>query len=341
MSDSLRLAIPSTGALHEGAGELLASSDAAVSRVNTRRYTAAMPSIPGIEVIYQRQSDITSLIDNANSDLGIVGLDRYLESRQEDGVSLVLASDLRFGNAKLQLAIPEEWGDVVSVYDLADVAVDFHRAGRSLRVATKYPRLVRRFLQRQGITYFKLVGINGALEAAPKIGYADVIADISDSGNTLRENNLRPLSGGTVTASQAIMICNAKSLADSELKLDLTRRLLERIEARLNSRDYRRVTANVIGDSEDDVARRVLAVPELSGMAGPTVSKVFTNDSMSWYAVQVVAKQCDVLRVVDHLRDLGGSGAAVTEIEFLYQRQSELYSDLVSRLGDMQNRGAI
>lgn len=341
MTDTLRLAVPSTGALYEGAGQLLASSDAAVSRVNTRRYTAEMPSIPFIEVIYQRQSDITSLIDEGNTDLGIVGLDRYLESRQEDGVSLVIAPDLKFGNSRLQLAVPEEWEDVVSIYDLADVAVERHWEGRSIRVATKYPRMVRRFLQRQGITYFTLVGINGALEAAPKIGYADIIADISDSGNTLRENNLRPLTGGTVTESQAVMVCNAASLVNSGVKLDLTRRLLERIEARLASRGYRRVTANVIGESEADVASRVLEVPELSGMAGPTVSRVFTNDSMNWYAVQVVAKQRDVLRVVDHLRDLGGSGAAVTEIEFLYQQQSQLYSDLVDRLDDMQKRGAI
>ena len=237
MTDSLRLAIPSTGALHDGTGRLLESSDAAVSRVNTRRYTAEMPSIPGIEVIYQRQSDITSLVDSGNADLGIVGLDRYLESRLEDGASVVLAPDLRFGRSELTIAVPEAWVDAMSIYDLADIALEFHEKGQSIRVATKYPRLVRRFLQRQGVTYFTLVQLNGALEAAPKIGFADVIADISDTGNTLRENNLRTLAGGVVTRSQAIMVGNAEMLAGSDAKLQLTRQLLERIEARLASRE--------------------------------------------------------------------------------------------------------
>ena len=332
--------MPSTGALHEGTGRLLESADAAVSRVNTRRYTAEMPSIPGIEVIYQRQSDITSLVDGGNADIGIVGLDRYLESRLEDGTSLVLAPDLRFGRSQLCIAVPEAWIDATTIYDLADIALEFHGRGTSIRVATKYPRLVRRFLQRQGITYFTLVEINGALEAAPRIGYADVIADISDTGNTLRENNLRTLSGGIVIQSQAIMIGNGELLAH-QTKIGLVRQLLERIEARLASRDYRRVTANVRGESEAEIAKQVLAVPELAGMTGPTVSRVYSDDTDNWYAVQVVARKEDIVRVVDHLRSLGGHGAAVTDLEFLYQAKCQLYGNMMANLAAMQEQGKV
>ena len=300
-----------------------------------------MPSIPGIEVIYQRQSDITSLVDGGNADIGIVGLDRYLESRLEDGSSLGLAPDLRFGRSQLCIAVPEAWIDATSIYDLADIALEFYERGTAIRVATKYPRLVRRFLQRQGITYFTLVTINGALEAAPRIGYADVIADISDTGNTLRENNLRTLTGGIVTESRAIMIGNGELLAASETKLRLVRQLLERIEARLASRKYRRVTANVRGETEGQVANLVLAVPELAGMTGPTVSRVYSSDADNWYAVQVVARKEDIVRVVDHLRGLGGHGAAVTDLEFLYQAQCELYSNLLCQLDAMRNEGKI
>lgn len=344
--------MPSTGALHDGTGQLLESSDAAVSRVNTRRYTAEMPSIPGTEVIYQRQSDITSLVDGGNADIGIVGLDRYLESRLEDGSSLVLAPDLRFGRSRLCIAVPEAWIDATTIYDLADIALEFHGQGTAIRVATKYPRLVRRFLQRQGITYFTLVDINGALEAAPRIGYADVIADISDTGNTLRENNLRTLSGGVVIESQAIMIGNGELLSKSlnlpatlhrirRTKIQLVRQLLERIEARLASRNYRRVTANVRGESEEQVAELVLAVPELAGMTGPTVSRVYSADADNWYAVQVLARKEDIVRVVDHLRGLGGHGAAVTDLEFLYQAKCELFTNLVDNLNTMQAQGIV
>ena len=332
MTETLRLAIPSTGALEHGAVRLLGDSDASVSRVNSRRYTAEIPSIPGIEVIYQRQSDITTIVDSGNADLGIVGLDRYLESRLEDGDTLIVAPDLEYGSSRLLIAVPDSWLDITSMYDLADLSLEFHERGPDLRVATKYPRLVKRFLNRRGINYFSMVAINGALEAAPRIGYADIIADISDTGNTLRENNLRPLVDGVAIESQAIMIGNAGLLAGSGRKLGLTRLLLERIEARLRSRSYRRVTANVKGKSEGEIAEMILAAPELSGMRGPTVSRVFTTDRNRWFAVQIVTRKNDVLRVVDHLRALGGTGTSVTDLQFLYQSECELYKNLVKNL---------
>ena len=340
MSDRLRVAIPSTGALYEGTGKLLAESDAAVSRVNSRRYTATIPSIPGVDVIYQRQSDITTIIDSGNADLGIVGLDRYLESRLEDGDSVLIAPDLEFGRSSLLIAVPEAWLDIASLYDLADLALEFHDRGNDIRIATKYPRLLRRFLNRGGINYFSLVDINGALEVVPHIGYADIVADISDTGNTLRENHLRPLIDGTVIQSNAIMIGNVRLLSQSKIKLDLTRELLERIEARLRSRAYSRVTANVRGESEEEIAELVLKSPDLSGMTGPTVSKVFTSDNQNWFAVQVVAKKSDVQRVIDHLRSLGGTGTAVTELEFLYWQECQLYSDLIRNLELYSSNGA-
>ena len=245
---------------------------------------------------------------------------------------MVVAPDLEFGSSRLVIAVPDSWLDIASMDDLAELSLELHERGRDLRVATKYPRHVKRFLNRRGINYFNMVAINGALEVAPKIGYADVIADISDTGNTLRENNLRTLVDGIAIESRAILIGNARLLAASGEKLRLLRLLLERLEARLRSRSFRRVTANVQGSSEGEVAEMVLAAPELSGMRGPTVSKVYTNDGGSWFAVQIVTQESDVLRVVDHLRALGGTATAVTEIEFLYQRECELYRALVTRL---------
>ncbi len=336
MAASLRLAIPSTGALEKGAGQLLADSDLAVSRVNSRRYTAHIPQIPGVDVIYQRQSDITTIVDSGNADLGIVGLDRYLETRMEDGDSLVVIPNLQYGRSRLVIAVPDSWLDITSIYDLSDLSLEFHVRGSDLRIATKYPRLVKRFLNRCGIIYFSMVEINGALEAAPRIGYADIIADISDTGNTLRENNLRPLVDGIAMSSQAIMIGNASLLAASPDKLALTRLLLERIEARLRSRSYRRVTANVMGNSEGEIAEMILGSPDLSGMAGPTVSRVYTNDGNNWFAVQIVTPRKNVLRVIDHLRNLGGTATAVSDLQFLYQRECLLYQKLVENLAQFQ-----
>ena len=108
----------------------MASCGLRVSRASTRRYTATVPALPGVGVLFQRQSDITSEIDGESADVGIVGLDRYRESRREGGDTLLILDDLGFGAASLLLAVPDAWVDVTNVYDLADLALEFkNRAG--------------------------------------------------------------------------------------------------------------------------------------------------------------------------------------------------------------------
>lgn len=339
--DRLRLLIPSTGALYEGTLDLLASADATVNRVSSRRYAANIPSMPGIRVNYQRQSNITTLLDLGSADLGIVGRDRYLESRREGGETLILAPDLQFGRSRLRIAVPETWNEVISIAELAEKAVGLNERGRPLRIATKFPRLVRRFLQRRGIAFFDLVEIDGALEAAPRLGYADAIADISDTGNTLRENGLRAIRGGIVRRSVAVLVANGKNLADSGIKLQVAKTILERIEASLEARDYRRVTANVRGDSEQQLADRLLQNPELAGTTGPTISKVWTNGRQNWFAVQVVVRKERVQDVIDRLRSIGGGTSTVNELDFIYRPASELCAALDRQLEEMRAAGEI
>ena len=102
--------------------------------------------------------------------MGIVGLDRYLEMRSEGGDTNVVIDDLNFGRCQLVLGVPDSWVDVVSLADLADVSMEFRQQGRDLRIVTKYPRLVERFLLRSGINLFSLVHSSGTLEAAVAMG---------------------------------------------------------------------------------------------------------------------------------------------------------------------------
>src|SRR6266567_9600300 len=113
----------------------------------------------------------------------------------------------------LVLAVPESWIDVTSVHDLSEIAATKHASGRELRVATKYPNLTRQFLYDHGVNYFSLNESSGALEAAPTLGYADLIADITSSGVTLRENRLKTVAGGTILESEACLIANRPGLA--------------------------------------------------------------------------------------------------------------------------------
>src|SRR5207245_6636957 len=96
----------------------------------------------------------------------------------------------------LVVAVPEGWVDVASVSDLAEVAVELRTAGREMRVATKYPNLSRQFLYDRGMTYFDLVEVSGAIEAAPALETADIICDITSSGVTLREDRRKSIARG-------------------------------------------------------------------------------------------------------------------------------------------------
>ena len=181
-------------------------------RPNARRYTATVPAIPGVEVLFQRTADITAKVEDGSAELGITGLDRLLEYREDERRAAILVESLGFGRCDLVLAVPDSWLDVTSLADLADLALEFRQQGRQLRIATKYPRLLSEFLYDRGINYFSLAPASGTLEAAPLAGYADLIADLTATGTTLKENRLKTLEDGTVLSSQACLLANTERL---------------------------------------------------------------------------------------------------------------------------------
>ena len=260
---NLRLALPSTGALFEGTSKLFSDCGLSIRRANSRRYTADVPQLPGVDVLFQRQSDITIEIDGGSADIGIVGLDRFYESRLERGETILIHKDLGFGNSKLVIAVPDAWLDVTSMADLADIALEFRSKGRDLRIASKYQRLVKRFLNQNDVNYVSMVHVSGGLEAAPVIGYADVIADITATGRTLRENDLRILIDGTVMESQSVMVGNARTLANDQNKLQNIREILGKIDANLRTRDNQSISAKIEGQSESKTEPQPIQQREL------------------------------------------------------------------------------
>ncbi len=113
---------------------------------------------------------------------------------------------LGFGHADLILAVPQFWIDVDTLGDLDAVAASFRRLhGHRLRIATKYHRLVREFLTEAGVADYQLVDSQGATEGTVKNETAEMVADITSTGETLRANHLKLLSDGLVLQSQATL----------------------------------------------------------------------------------------------------------------------------------------
>jgi ATP phosphoribosyltransferase len=300
-----------------------------VSRPNARRYTGSIPSLAGVDVLFQRTADITGKVEEGSAEMGITGLDRLMEYRHGEGTVVAVLDDLEYGRCEYVLAVPDSWLDVSSVDDLADLALEFHEQGRQLRIATKYPRLLRRYLFERGINYFTLVPASGALEAAAAAGYADLIADLTATGTTLRENRLKTLDGGTILTSQACLIANPSALADNADDLRLARALTETLEAHLRAEPYYRITANVQGKSPEDVSGMILARPDIAGIQGPTVARVFSVTEEDWYAVSLLIRKDRLLDAVAHLRECGGVDIAAAQLSYLFKGESRAFSDFL------------
>ena len=325
---SLRLLLPSDGDLHQPTLDFLRSCGLPVRRPNARRYTATVPAIPGVEVLFQRTADITAKVQEGSAELGITGLDRLLEYREDDRRAAVLVENLGFGRCDLVLAVPDAWLDVTSLADLADLALEFRQRGKQLRIATKYPRLLSEFLYDRGVNYFTLAPASGTLEAAPVAGYADLIADLTATGTTLKENRLKTLEDGTVLSSQACMLANTEALAKSPGARELARGLTDMMEAHMRAEPYYRLSANVQGSSAEGVGAMVLARPALSGLRGPTVARVYNVEEHGWFSVSLLVKKDKLLEAVDHLRDCGAVDVAASQLSYLFDSHSHAYEEL-------------
>src|SRR5215217_2979362 len=275
---TLRFAIPSKGSLYDGAITFLDSCGLKVSRPNPRRYTAGIRALPEAEVLLHRAPDIVEKVAEGEIDIGVSGLDLVEELRGDSDDLLVLYDDLGFGGAELVVAVPESWIDVSSWHDLADLAVELHAQGRPLRIATKYAALISRFCYANGINFFRLIDSQGATEAAPGLGYADMVADITETGTTLRDNQLK-IVGGPILRSQACLIGSRRSLRANPARLAAVQAILELVEARLRARAYVQVIANLPGESVEEVGRRVVVQPDLAGLQGPTVAPVVVGQA--------------------------------------------------------------
>jgi ATP phosphoribosyltransferase len=332
MSNVLRVALSSKGGYEEATSRFLERCGISMLRPNPRQYIGRLSGMPDVEVLFQRTEDIVHKVAEGSADLGITGLDLVTENGQDEPNLVVVIDDLGFRRCELVIAVPEGWLDITTVADLADLSIDLKRTGRTLRVATKFPNLTRDFLYEHGINYFTVVDAHGALEAAPVLGYADIITDLSETGVTLRDNRLRVLNGGIILRAQACLIAARRAFRDHPGRLEIARPLIELAEARLRTRQVRLITANVRGDSPESVARHVTAQLETAGREGPTISNVFPkngDNSDGWYGVTIIVPADRLLVAVDHLRLGGSSGITVTSPDYVFDGQSQAFERLV------------
>jgi len=215
MKNLITIGLPSKGRLKEDSISFLKKNNLKLtSNGGERNYFAQIENFPNIKIIYLHAKEIIQRLGDGTLDIGISGLDLLRESQINLQKKIEIKKKLDFGMANLVVAIPDDWIDVQTIADLEEISFEFRdKKNTRLRVATKYPNLTNGFLVSKGVTQYKLVSSLGATETYPFIGSSEIIIDITSSGKTLKDNNLRILKDGFVLKSQACLLFSKKKAA--------------------------------------------------------------------------------------------------------------------------------
>jgi len=327
----IRLVLPSKGRLAAEALDLMDKAGFGVHKPNPRQYLASIPNLPEIDVIFQRSGDIALSVLEGSVDFGITGFDVVAERTGSTGELLVLLSELGYGECTLNVIVPEAWETVREMRDLREKqrALD-----RPLKVATKFPNLAEEHFVKHSFDGIQFILAEGALEAAPTIGYADLIADLVSTGTTLRDNRLKVLEDGLILESQACLVANRSSLKSNPAVLAIAKQLLEFLVAFLRASQNVSVFANIRGETMEAVGGQVLAKEVISGLQGPIISRLATREKENWFAVHLIVGKGELAKAIRELREVGGSGVVVSPVSYIFEEEPEAYKNMLAMLED-------
>ena len=215
MKNEITIGLPSKGRLKDKAISFFEENGLKIlPNEKERNYFGTIENKPNLKIIYLHAKEIIQRLGDGTLDLGISGLDLLNESEKNLRDKIIIKNKLNFGKANLVVAVPDDWIDVQTIADLEEVSFDIRsKRNTRLRVATKYPNLTNDFLLSKGITQYKLIPSLGATETYPFTGSSEIITDITSTGKTLADNNLRVLKDGQILISTACLFVSKKKAA--------------------------------------------------------------------------------------------------------------------------------
>lgn len=276
----LRVAVPNKGMLSQAAITML--TEAGYLQRRDSRELVLVDKENEVEFFYLRPRDIAVYVGEGTLDVGITGRDLLQDSATK--AEEVLSLD--FARSTFRLAGP------------AGVFKDPQEL-QGKRIATSYKKLLEDYLAVSGIDA-SVVRLDGAIESSIRLGVADAIADVVETGNTMRAAGLEPF-GDPIMHSEALLI-KRKGVED-QAGLE---RLRRRLEGVLIARQYVLIDYNIEQD-------KLKVATELTpGLESPTISPLSRE---GWVAVRSMVPRKAVNRVMDRLYDVGGRGILVTAIQ--------------------------
>ena len=281
----IKIAVPSKGRISDPSIELLERAGLGLIDKNNRKLISKTFN-ENIEVMFARASDIPEFVNDGVADMGITGVD-LIKENEADVCELL---DLRFGKTKLVLAAPEDSG-IDSVGDIRE----------DMKIATEFPVLTEKYLKENDLD-LKIVKLSGSTEAAPFIGIADLITDLTSTGTTLKMNHLKIID--TILDSSIMLIANNESL---EIKKELIESVSTSIKGVLDAARKKLIMMNV---DEADLGKVKDVMPSMGGL---TISEVLSEKRT--VAVQAVIDEKEVFDLVNDLRNAGARDILVVPIE--------------------------
>jgi ATP phosphoribosyltransferase len=276
----LQIAIPNKGSLSAGTVELLREAGYRCKR--SGRELMVTDKKHEIEFIFLRPRDIAVYVNNGVLDLGITGRDLVLDSQAD----VIEAMALNFGNSSFYYALPK---------DSDKLPDDF----ANLTIATSYPNIVKGDLEARNVDA-KVIRLDGAVEISIRLGVADVIADVVESGRTLKEAGLKVV-GDPVLRSEAVLIARDQAtLEKNEVK-----QLMRRVRGILLARSYAMIEYDI---PRNNLEQGCAITP---GIESPTIAPLSNPD---WVAVKSMILQKETNSIMDDLHDVGARGIFVTDI---------------------------
>ena len=275
----LKIAVPNKGALAEAASLML--TEAGYRQRRNSKDLVILDPENDVEFFYLRPRDIAIYVGEGTLDVGITGRDLLLDSGADAAENMTLG----FGASTFRFAGPV--GALKTVDDL-----------QGLRIATSYEGIVGGYLSERGITA-DVVRLDGAVESSIRLGVADAIADVVETGSTLRQADLEVF-GEPILSSEAVMITSAN--AEGSPGFEVFKRRLDSV---IVARTYIMMDYDI---SADQVERAVELTP---GIESPTVSPLHRQ---GWVAVRSMVPRDAAQRIMDELYGLGARGILVTDI---------------------------
>ena len=316
---ALRLALPSKGRLLDDTLAYFRAAGLTIRKVgNARAYAAAASGIAGIEVAFMQAGEIPGALGTGAVHLGVTGEDLIRETLPEGPDRTVLVRALGYGRADLVVAVPQSWIDVETLSDLDDAAAAFRsRHGFPMRVATKYLNLTRRYFREAGLANYRLAPSDGATEGAPAAGAAEIVVDITSTGETLRANHLK-IVGAPILRSEAQLRASIAAVW-TDRTLETLRAVIERVEAREAARERVVLRCDLPGIDRAD----------LDAALATTGASLVTLEGN---ALAAEAAKPDAYATAMALRDLGASRVESTAPDMLYGTGSDVFERVRSAL---------